>query len=260
MNRRLICLSQGEFGLTGKITDPELWCEGFLFCCTDLIFSLSLSALRDAEVSMRWVGPRCNGCTLMESAAVCTGPQTTGPRHAEAGAREQNLRRVSLYAALQCSSVNRPYDAIGDPRVKTPVRCQECGDWVPGRSVSAAILQLGNGWRIGTFVGHRNVTKHSWPPLAGVLSPLSPGLSPCCCFGATRNSVQTSPVIPMRRELPGPSHLCPRSWAKLQFFGDRAHLRFINTHSSWLRAERVSVTGIKLQLWGKENFANNCSD
>ena len=178
MNRRLICLSQGEFGLTGKITDPELWCEGFLFCCTDLIFSLSLSALRDAEVSMRWVGPRCNGCTLMESAAVCTGPQTTGPRHAEAGAREQNLRRVSLYAALQCSSVNRLDDAIGDPRVKTPVRCQECGDWVPGRSVSAAILQLGNGWRIGTFVGHRNVTKHSWPPLAGVLSLLSPPVSP----------------------------------------------------------------------------------
>lgn len=193
-----------------------------------------------------------------------SGPQTTGRSPAEAGPSSQNLRRVSLYAALQCSSVNRPNDATGDSRGKTPVGCRECGDRVPGRIVSAAILQLGNGWRIGTFVGHRNVTKHSWlsAPPASVLSLLSPPASPCCCFGATRNSVQTSPVIPMRRALPGPSNLCPRSsWAKVQFFGDRADSRFINTHSySWLRAERVSVTGTELQLWGKENFANNCSD
>ena len=174
----LVSLSQGKADredYRGLSYDPRAFCFA-----ANLIFSLSLSgspwrrgehevreSVQGAMVVLWW--------SLLQS-----GPQTTGRRPAEAGASSQNLRWVSLYAALQCSSVNRPNDAIGDSRSKTRIRCRECGDWVPGRIVSAAILQLGNGWRIGTFVGHRNVTKHSWlsAPLAGVLSLLSPPASP----------------------------------------------------------------------------------
>ena len=154
-------------------------------CCfaANLIFSLSLSRSPwrrgELEVSRSRVQWLYSGWSLLQSE-----PQTTGKRHAEDGDSSQNLRWLSLYAALQCSSVNCLGAAIGDSRVKTPMRVRVCGARVPGRSVSAAILQLGIGWRIGTFVGHRDVTKHSWSPLARCsLSSL-----PVLLFWCTRNS------------------------------------------------------------------------
>ena len=174
MNRSLLYMSisrqvgADKQDYRGLSYDPSACCFA-----ANLIFILSLSRSPwrrgELEVSRARVQWLYSGWSLLQSE-----PQTTGKRHAEAGDSSQNLRWLSLYAALQCSSVNRPGAAIGDSRVKTPMRVGECGSRVPGRSVSAAILQLGIGWRIGTFVGHRDVTKHSWSPLARCsLSPLS---------------------------------------------------------------------------------------
>ena len=184
MNRSLLYMSisrqvgADKRDYRGLSYDPSACCFA-----ANLIFSLSLSRSPwrrgELEVSRARVQWLYSGWSLLQSE-----PQTTGKRHAEAGDSSQNLRWLSLYAVLQCSSVNCPGAADGDSRLKAPMRVGVCGARVPGRSVSAAILQLGIGWRIGTFVGHRDVTKHSWSPWPGVLSPLSPGLSPCCCFAA----------------------------------------------------------------------------
>ena len=194
----------------------------------------------------------------MESAAVWTSdnrppdPQRPEPVH-KTSADPHSTRRCSAARLM------RPNAASGDSRRKTPVRCASARDWVPGRIVSAAILQLGNGWRIGTFVGHivmwRSTLGSLHPWCRCSLSPLSPGLPVllfwcnsqlCANFASHTNAPGvTGPVKPLSQI----------KLSKSAVFSETESRFEIYKHSLVLVAQSrtsFSVTGTELQLWGKE--------
>ena len=98
----------------------------------------------------------------------------------------------------------------------------------------------------------RSTLGHPWP---GVLSLLSPRVAVL-----VHSQLATLCKLRQSYQCAGNARAHQTSVPDLSksavFFGDPASTFEIykqNTHFSWLRAERVSLTGIEFQLWGKEN-------